>query len=211
MNDFEYDSYRKKSIAHSAARRKGGSKSRKCPLSTDYMTPKQWGERCGTIMQYQLGKPMLWAEFTKLPRDLKEEYMNNLIEKYSANARSMADMFGVSVATVFRAVKNENLRVEFLKGRYPTGNKKVEFERFLKGEPEIDSWAPEESAEESQAVEPENVTTDLSSDEEPSKTKLDGFTMNFSGQIDIDMVANSLRYILGNGRNAKIHIICEIE
>ena len=134
MTEFEYDCYKKKSVAHSAMRRKCGSKSKKCSLPSDHMTKKQWNERCGAVVSYNIGRPIKWAEFTKLPKDLKEEYMNNLIEKYSANARTMADVFGVSVATVFRVVKSEELNVKFLKGKYPTGEKLEAFKTFMSGE-----------------------------------------------------------------------------
>lgn len=216
MNEFEYDSYLKKNIAHSAARRRGGSKSRRCPLSTDHMTRKQWEERCGTVMSYHIGSPMAWADFIQLPKDLKEEYMNNLIHKYSANARNMADMFGVSVATVFRLVKKEGLHVEFLKGRHPAGNKQAEFQKFLSGDPDQE-FADERVNNETGAEicefdDPEERSEDQSSNESRRDNgRLDGFTMSFSNVTDVEMIANSLRYILGSNRRAKIQIICEIE
>lgn len=207
MTEFEYDCYKKKSVARSASRRKCGSKSKKCSLTTDKLTDRQWSERCGDVVSYSLNKPLNWKEFSKLPSDLKEEYMNSLIEKYSANARSMADMFGVSVATVFRVVKNENLNVKFLKGRYPSGVKEQEFKHFLDGElaqPVVED-------------EPANVEngqpkgSDCTPPTMPkNKTRLDSITMNFSGEIDIEMIANSLRYILGTSGTAKIQIICEL-
>ena len=218
MTEFEYDCYRKKSIAHSAMRRKGGSKSKKCPLSTDHMTHKQWSERCGKVMSYQIGKPMVWAEFCKLPKDLKEEYLNNLIQKYSANARTMADIFGVSAQTIFRVVKKEDLAVEFIKGRYPSGEKAEALKRFLNGEEpiqtepskEVEQPAPEPVEENDVEAEPEEIEVVVETPEKP-KTHLDSFTMNFSGEINVDMIANSLRYILTPGGKAKIQIICEIE
>lgn len=204
MTDFDYDCYKKKSVAHSAMRRKCGSKSKKCSLPSDHITAKQWKERCGQVMSYNIGKPLLWAEFSRLPKDLKEEYMNNLIEKYSANARTMADIFGVSVATVFRVVKNEDLNVKFLKGKHPAGEKEVALSRFMNGREE----APRAESM-SEAV----VTQEASNkvDESPAQTKLNSFTMNFSGEINVDMVANSLRYILSHGKTAKIQISCEID
>lgn len=206
MTEFDYDCYRKKNVAHSAARRKGGSKSKKCSLPSDHMTQKQWKERCGQVMSYNIGRPMAWAEFSQLPKDLKEEYMNNLIEKYNANARTMAEVFGVSVATVFRVVKTDGLNVTFLKGKHPTGEKYEAFRKFMDGE----SGSDEEVAfdnievieEYSEAVDPVG---------EVQKTKLDSFTMNFSGEINVDMLANSLRYILSGSKAAKIQIICELE
>lgn len=206
MTEFDYDCYRKKNVAHSAARRKGGSKSKKCSLPSDHMTQKQWNERCGQVMSYNIGRPMAWAEFSQLPKDLKEEYMNNLIEKYNANARTIAEVFGVSVATVFRVVKTDGLNVTFLKGKHPTGEKYEAFRKFMDGESGLDEEVSvdniEATEEHSEAVDPVG---------ESQKTKLDSFTMNFSGEINVDMLANSLRYILSGSKAAKIQIICELE
>ena len=206
MTEFDYDCYRKKNVAHSAARRKGGSKSKKCSLPSDRMTQKQWNERCGQVMSYSIGKPMTWAEFSKLPKDLKEEYMNNLIEKYNANARTMAEVFGVSVATVFRVVKNDNLNVTFLKGKHPAGEKYEAFRRFMDGDS-----GEEEDIVINDAESFKEVTEETNSTGDVQKTRLDSFTMNFSGEINVDMVSNSLRYILSGAKNAKIQIICELE
>lgn len=206
MTEFDYDCYRKKNVAHSAARRKGGSKSKKCSLPSDRMTQKQWNERCGQVMSYSIGKPMTWAEFSKLPKDLKEEYMNNLIEKYNANARTMAEVFGVSVATVFRVVKNDNLNVTFLKGKHPAGEKYEAFRRFMDGDADVE----EDIVINDDEVFKE-VTEETNSIGDVQKTRLDSFTMNFSGEINVDMVSNSLRYILSGAKNAKIQIICELE
>lgn len=206
MTEFDYDCYRKKNVAHSAARRKGGSKSKKCSLPSDHMTQKQWNERCGQVMSYNIGRPMAWAEFSQLPKDLKEEYMNNLIEKYNANARTIAEVFGVSVATVFRVVKTDGLNVTFLKGKHPTGEKYEAFRKFMDGESGLNEEVTvdniEDIEEHSEAVDPVGET---------QKTKLDSFTMNFSGEINVDMLANSLRYILSGSKAAKIQIICELE
>ena len=206
MTEFDYDCYKKKNVAHSAARRKGGSKSKKCSLPSDHMTQKQWNERCGQVMSYNIGRPMAWAEFSQLPKDLKEEYMNNLIEKYNANARTIAEVFGVSVATVFRVVKTDGLNVTFLKGKHPTGEKYEAFRKFMDGESGLNEEVTvdniEDIEEHSEAVDPVGET---------QKTKLDSFTMNFSGEINVDMLANSLRYILSGSKAAKIQIICELE
>lgn len=213
MTEFDYDCYQKKSIAHSAMKRKCGSKSKRCKLPSDNISRKQWNERCGEVVSYQIGKPMTWREFGKLPKDLKEEYLNNLISEYSANARNMADMFGVSVATVFRVVKNEGLNVKFQKGRHPTGFEAEQFQRFLSGTLGCNEQESELCVNEDKKCEDEQcgVSTDGGNiHTESESTHLDGFTMNFSGEINVEMVANSLRYILGSGRKARLLISCEI-
>lgn len=214
MTEFEYDCYRKKSIAHSAMKRKCGSKSKKCKLPSDNITKKQWNERCGEVVSYNIGKPMTWREFGKLPKDLKEEYLNNLINEYSANAKNMADMLGVSVATVFRVVKNEELNVKFQKGRHPTGFEAEQFQKFLSGTLDCCEQAPELCIDEDTKCDNEQCgagSDDNSTQLKETGTHLDGFTMSFSGEIDVEMVANSLRYVLGSGRNARLLITCEID
>ena len=67
MNDFDYEVLQKKRLARQAFHKKGGSKSRKCPMSTDRMTRKQWIERCGEVVTYELGKPMGWEAFKQMP------------------------------------------------------------------------------------------------------------------------------------------------
>lgn len=209
MNDFEYDVYLKKKIANQAKYRKRGSKSKKCPLSTDRMTRKQWIERNGAVVSYSMGRPMNWEKFMELPHDLKEEYINGLITKYSVNAKTLAEMFGVSHLTVFRMVDREGLNVKFVRGRKMNDEQKTAFEKFLRDEEEepVEMSTP---VHEQQIVSEEITETSADSTESPKNTptRLDGFTMNFSGDLDIDMIANSIRYIIGKNTNAKLQITC---
>lgn len=221
MTDFDYDCYIKKSIAHSAAKRKCGSKSKKCSLPSDHMTTKEWNERCGIVMSYQTRGPMAWADFQALPNDLKEEYLTKLIREYSVNAGNLAEMFGVKPASVLRVVKNQGLNVRFLRGKHPSEEQKEAFQNFMLGTPEQDACgipgqdvesdmladADEKNPDEVSGCEPEAIQTA----QEKQATRLDSFSMSFSGEVNIDMIANSLKYILGAARSAKIQIVCELE
>lgn len=82
MNDFEFDCLQKKRLAQQAKYRKRGSKSKKCPMSTDHMTKKQWIERCGKIVTIKMDSPVSWASFKELSKQTQEEYLKNLMEKY---------------------------------------------------------------------------------------------------------------------------------
>lgn len=227
MNDFDYDCYIKKNIARSATKKKCGSKSKKCSLPSDSLTKKQWNERCGDIMSYRIGAPMTWKEFCNLPKDIKEEYANNLVMNYSANANDLARMFGVSTATIFRLVKNESLNIKFPRGRRSPGSGIGSFGDFLgmnsataenNEQKHIDDVIYVETPSKDEGSNNDEVcanavNTDKSactSDTEIEKMCLKKFTLNFSGAINVDMIANSLRYIIGNGSNATIDIICEL-
>ena len=82
MNDFEFDCLQKKRLARQAKYRKRGNKSRKCPMSTDHMTNKQWIERCGKIVSIKMDSPITWASFKELSKQTQEDYIKSLMEKY---------------------------------------------------------------------------------------------------------------------------------
>jgi hypothetical protein len=100
MNDFDYDVMQKKRIAHSAFHKKRGSKSTKCCLPSDHLSPAEWKRRNGPVSTYKLDAPMKWDEFRTMPEDLQRKYMTNLFALYGATAEMIADMFGVSAVTV---------------------------------------------------------------------------------------------------------------
>lgn len=66
MSDFEYDCWQRKRLAQQAKYRKCGSKSKKCSMSTDHMTQKQWKERNGKVVTVNLNQPITWDEFKAL-------------------------------------------------------------------------------------------------------------------------------------------------
>lgn len=102
MTDFDYEVMQKKRIARGAAHMKRGSKSKKCSLPSDHMTPAEWKRRNGPVSTYKLDAPMSWDEFRAMPEDLQCKYLNNLFELYGATAEMMAEMFGVTRLTVNR-------------------------------------------------------------------------------------------------------------
>lgn len=60
----------------------------------------------GPMASYQLGAPMRWEDFKKLPLDLMRLYLQNLQNKYGGTPSRVAAMFGISKKTVFQYSKN---------------------------------------------------------------------------------------------------------
>lgn len=89
---FVSDSREKKTIARGAAHRKGGSKSKKCTLPSDYLTEKQRKELNGAVESFDLKKFYTWAEFKALPADIQIEWMNHMTEKYSVGYSKIAEV-----------------------------------------------------------------------------------------------------------------------
>ena len=95
MNDFDYDALQKKRIASGAFHMKRGSRSKRCSLPSDNLTPAQLKRRNGPVSTYKLDAPMMWDDFKAMPVDLQKKYLTNLVEAYGATNEMLGDMFYV--------------------------------------------------------------------------------------------------------------------
>lgn len=139
MSDFEYDCWQRKRIAQQAKYRKCGSKSKKCSMSTDHMTQKQWKERNGKVVTVNLNQPITWDDFKALTASMQEEYLKHMMENYGANATSFAAMFGVQPLTIRRHIQMNKLNIKFPVGHSMSTAQKDTFmhkliELYHKGE-----------------------------------------------------------------------------
>lgn len=218
----------RKNLARQARYRKRGSKSTKCPLSTDHMTRKQWEERNGPVMSYNLSKPMKWGEFKKLPEDSQVSYLEGLVSKYGATSAWISQMMGVGFSTMSRYTNRPGFGFKFKMARRPTQEQKVAWDAFVAGETcdKEQTQIPADTApevvtgEESQENQPVPVESSSQSEavmiaqsEKPHKleTKMNQFSITFSGELNVDIISNSLRQILGRGSNGTINIVCAMD
>ena len=106
MNDFDYDVLQKKRTAAGARHMKRGSRSKRCSLPSDNLTPAQLKRRNGPVSTYKLDEPMRWDDFKAMPVDLQKQYLTYLVETYGATNEMLGDMFYVHptrVGTVKKA------------------------------------------------------------------------------------------------------------
>lgn len=228
MNDFEYDCLQKKRIAGSARKRKVGSKSKKCSLPSDRLTKKQWKDKCGPVITYNLDLPMEWSDFKKMPADIQTEYIVKLQRRYGVTAVDLGAMFGVKSLAVRRHAETHGLSVTFPRGRAMCSREREDWDRFLSGtavtqennaaEEQVLMEEPIEAADDCHAV-AENPTTVVFNYEDAESNNdgdvADGmsmkqFNIKFTGKIDVDRIANSLKLILGNNSSGELEIICNL-
>lgn len=198
MDDFTYDCLQRKRLARQAKYRKCGSKSRKCPLSTDHMTAKQWRERCGKIVSINMNNPVSWDTFKELSKQTQEEYIHSLMETYGANATSLAAMFNVRPLTVRRYIAARELDVAFQVGRSMNAEQKLAWEDFLNGGKSVVEPGGEDSLEQA------------NNSREMSKMRMNRVAICFKGQIDVGAIANSLRHLLGDSTQGEVEIVCNL-
>lgn len=157
MNDFDYEVKQKKDIARSAAHRVCGSKSTKCDLPSDHLTAAQKRALSGPVESYNLSGPMSWAEFKRMPEDLRKQYLTKLKNEFHASDAMLGRMFGVSEVTV--NLHRNKLGVKSLGVAYqPTKAIKAAWEQYINPQSELTvPEEPETAAEEPTPVVIETV------------------------------------------------------
>lgn len=204
MNDFDYDVMLKKRIASGAKHRKCGSKSKKCSLSTDNMSRKQWKERCGNVMTYQLGKPMDWESFRGLPPAIQKEYLLDLIKRYSVTASDLAKMFGITAQTVTKYCKQDEIGIGFQCGKRMNRECRDRFEEFLSGDIHSEKQKNLVEQEETKLI-------DINDTKESRNMKMTEFSLTFNGEFNYDMIYNSIMSMLPRGTNVRLEVKCTIQ
>ena len=203
MNDFDYEIMQRKRLASQASHRKCGSKSKKCSMSTDHMTRKQWEERCGDIVTYQIGKPMSWDEFKQLPSGIQKEYIMDLVHKYSVTASDLARMFGITPNTVSKFCGSNDIGIVFIRGKRMPKEARAEFEKFLSGG--SGSIAPMTS--DPILTPAESVMTPAAMTSGMNMTQ---FSLCFEGTIVPEMITNSIIAMLRPNSNVKLEVMCSV-
>lgn len=97
-----------------AMHKKNGSKSKKCTLPSDYLTPAKQKNLNGECHSIKMDEPFRdWDKFRKLPESMQNVYLNHLITKYHARGRDLAEMFGTTTTNMFNYCGKMNPPVKF--------------------------------------------------------------------------------------------------
>lgn len=214
MNEYEEDRVfsddvrEKKRLARQARYRKCGSKSRKCNLSSDRLTKKQWLERCGRTVTYNFKKPILWQDFCELPIHIQKEYLLNLIGEYQTTASDLAKMFGITPKTVTKHCEHEEIGIRFSPGKRMSKEKRRAFEEFC------GVVAPQEEvvvAKKEQEPAKTEAFIDMDNATQSPDMAMTEFTLSFSGNFNREMICNSLASMLPKGASVKLDIKCLVK
>ena len=113
MNDETYvfiqDVRERKVTARGAYHKVSGSRSKKCTLSQDTLTPAQLKRRNGPVLTYDMSKPHTWKELKHWPHDMRKEYLTKLLSTYTPSNTDLADMLDVSPGTVTVIVRDAGI------------------------------------------------------------------------------------------------------
>lgn len=135
MNDFDFDVMQKKRIANNAARMKRGSKSKKCSLPSDHLTPAQWKRRNGPVSTYSLNQPMDWETFKSLPTDIQQSYIDILQSRFNVSTATISkELFSKTGPAMKALVEKNGLKYIRMKGRNMTSEERAAWEHWLNPE-----------------------------------------------------------------------------
>ena len=213
MTDFDYDVYLKKRTARGYRNKKNGSKSKRCSLASDGMTQKQWKERNGEVMSYNLSEPMSWETFKTMPIDLQTEYVKGLRDKYGTTATDLAKFFDCVPSTVTKYCKRV-LDVEFRPGQRMTKAQREAFVDFcgVEDDNKSDEGCMDDEGFACCEIEPPTPIEFVRQPREVNNPfNMKEIHMSFSGCFNADSLRNSLIATIGNGTPVKIDIRCSVE
>lgn len=76
MNAYQETIAERKAMASGARHKKNGSRSKRCSLPSDNLTPAQKRKLNGECRTYQTTIPLTWEEFKAMPTDLQKEHLD---------------------------------------------------------------------------------------------------------------------------------------
>ena len=115
-------------------------------MPSDYMTKKERDQMNGEVQSYNLNSPMKWAQFKRMPDDIKREYINSLIEKFDPQQIAIAEMLGVSTWTLNKLCR-ERLGISFERGGAHGEGRNAAFWAWVNGATEAEQEAAPETDE----------------------------------------------------------------
>lgn len=214
MNDFDFDVMQKKRLNASARARVCGSKSKKCGLPSDHLTPAQLKAKSGPVESYDLNRPMSYERFKQMPDDLKVDYLNGICERFRVSISAIStDMFGLSDATLWFYLKAHGLKIVSGRqgGRMVKDNRQA-WERWLKGEETATPAAQEYAVQEIVPAECVDTTPEETLQEEPQSEaqtasfEVSELTATFTGEFDAVKFLGWLSRLPMPGGNVKIRV-----
>ena len=109
MTDERYvyntDIRERRSAASGARAKKGGSRSKRCTLPSDHLTPAQKRKLNGQPETVNLNRPMTFAELKKLTPTMQFLYLDHLVTVHHARRVDLLEMLGIVSGTLFKLQK----------------------------------------------------------------------------------------------------------
>ena len=214
MNEFDFDVMQKKQLNASARKRVCGSKSRRCDLPSDHLTPAQLKAKSGPVVQYNLNGKMDYTTFKAMPHDLQQEYLSGLQERFNVGVATIdRELFGGKSNSLSWYMSAHDLKVRpGIRGRKMRPQEREVWERWLNGGEMPASAAQEDAVQE--IVPTKDVDTPpaeapqekLQNEAQVVSFEVSELTATFTGEFDAIKFLDWLSRLPMPGGNVKIRV-----
>lgn len=119
MNDYEYefkqDIKEKKSVGRNS---RYMNRTGKGPIKfpSDYLSNKEKKKLNGPVISYDMGKPMSYADFRKMPEEMQKMYLEGIVNKFHPTFRTISELFGIGESTLYYRMKQLGVKTTGAKG-----------------------------------------------------------------------------------------------
>lgn len=90
----------RKSVSRGSLHKKRGSKSKKCTLPSDFLTPAQKRKMNGEVNMYKIGQPISWQEFKSYPQEMRQKWVDTFYDQFGCATGGMSLVFGLKPASI---------------------------------------------------------------------------------------------------------------
>ena len=130
MNEFDYDVLQRKRLARQSKYLKNGSRSKKCTVPSDFLSPSEKKKMNGEVSVYKMGQPISWQEFKKYPVEMQKEYILSLVDKFGCTRAMLCEIFGIPTATLGTHI-NKRPELKHILAPQPTKETRKKFEAWM--------------------------------------------------------------------------------
>ena len=212
MDDFSYDCMEKKRIASGARHMKRGSKSKKCYLPSDMLTPAQIKKKNGKVIKMDMTKPTSFNDFKTWPEDIQKEYLMRYVNEFGCTITDLAALLNVYHSTLRKHMADIGFDKKiFTPGKRMSKENRMRFNQMLSTyRPTFENVKTQAStnATESEPTSVENGNQDDRSDSDSTIMCTPRMCMDFTGILNVHQIANTLLSV-AKGKQVKVSVVIE--
>lgn len=212
MDDFTYDCMEKKRTASGARHMKRGSKSKKCYLPSDLLTPAQIKKKNGKVIKMDMTKPTSFNDFKTWPEDLQKEYLMRYVNEFGCTITDLAALLNVYHSTLRKHMADIGFDKKiFTPGKRMSKENRMRFNQWLNTyRPTFENAKTQVStnATESEPASVENGNQDGRSDSDSTIMCTPRMCMDFTGILNVHQIANTLLSV-AKGKQVKVSVVIE--
>lgn len=212
MDDFSYDCMEKKRIASGARHMKRGSKSKKCYLPSDMLTPAQIKKKNGKVIKMDMTKPTSFNDFKTWPEDIQKEYLMRYVNEFGCTITDLAALLNVYHSTLRKHMTDIGFNKKiFTPGKRMSKENRMRFNHMLSTyRPTFENVKAQESTNttEPESAPVENGSQDNHSDSDSVIMCTPRMCMDFTGILNVHQIANTLLSV-AKGKQVKVSVVIE--